>query len=92
MKPLPKYFPVIIAIVLGLLAVFIYVLSGQNSFDQNLQQLNKNPFVEKTENKEGNKILVHCKNGDQYQIVFQQNQQNYNDLIFSACGPEGAQN
>lgn len=92
MKPLPKHFPLIIAITAGVIAAFIYIISGRGSFDNNLQELSKNTAVEKIDRTQNNKILIHCKNGEKYEIVFQENQQNYDDLIFSACGANGAAN
>jgi|GEM_PF-3362576 len=87
---LQKYLPLFIAGGLALIVVIYYVSSGQSSRDTNISNLEKSSSVQKVETKENNTVLVNCKNGESYQVVFQAGQTNYDNMLYDRCGASGA--
>lgn len=85
------WLPMILALTIGLIAVVYYVVSGRSSLDANMRQLEKSTQVEKTTSAGSNTILVKCKNGEQYKIMFEEGQTNFQDLVYNKCGPQGAE-
>lgn len=83
--------PFFIAIAIAIIAVIYYIMSGRSSLDVNTRELSQNKEIKEVNAMDPQKIKIACKNGESYEIVFRQEQQNYDDLIFNACGPEGAQ-
>lgn len=81
----------ILALTIGLIAVVYYVISGRSSLDANMRQLEKSNQVEKTTSAGSNTILVKCKNGEQYKIMFEEGQTNFQDLVYNKCGAQGAE-
>lgn len=86
-----NWIPFLIAIAIGLIAVIYYIASGRGSLDLNTRELIKSDQVSEVNTSDPKKIKVTCKNGESYEIVFRQEQQTYDDLIFNACGAEGTQ-
>ncbi|MFA5829440.1 MAG: hypothetical protein WC843_03020 [Candidatus Gracilibacteria bacterium] len=88
---LRHWLPMILALTIGLIAVVYYVISGRSSLDANMRQLEKSNQVEKTTSAGSNTILVKCKNGEQYKIMFEEGQTNFQDLVYNKCGAQGAE-
>ncbi len=86
-----KWSPLIIASAAALAILGYYVMSGQGSLDKNARDLVVTPNLENIDYSEAKRIEIKCKNGQSYQIVFKQQHQNYDDLIFNTCGPDGAE-
>jgi hypothetical protein len=84
-----KYFPVIIAATLALIVAIYYLSSGKNNLNNNIHGLESSPVVDKVETSGDDSIVIHCKNGDTYGIVYKQGQTDYQDLVFNKCGPSG---
>ena len=82
--------PFFIAAAIAIIAVIYYIVSGYSSYDLNVRQLNFGKTIDKIDASNTKKILIKCKNGESYEIAFKQEQQNYANLIFNACGPEGS--
>ncbi len=91
MKIDKKWLPFIIALGLGLLAAIYYIASGRGSYDLGVRDLAKDQQIEHVTAGDAKKIQVKCKNGENYEITFNQDRGSYADLIFNACGPEGTQ-
>ncbi len=89
---LKHWSPMILAVIIGLIALAYYILSGRGSMDANIRQLEKAGNVEKTTTVGNNIIQVKCKNGQQYKLMFEEGQTNFQDLIYNKCGPQGAEN
>jgi len=83
--------PVFIALGIALLAVIWYVWSGRGSYDLNVRGLGVEGNVKTVEASDPKKITIKCKNGENYEISFKEDQSDYSDLVFNACGPEGTQ-
>jgi spore coat protein U-like protein len=86
-----KWKPIIIAVAIALIAVIYYIASGRSSLDLNTRELGKTGNVAAVESAEPQKVQIKCKNGETYEIVFDKAQQNYDHLVFDACGAEGTQ-
>lgn len=86
-----KWGPIIIAGAIAISALAYYIISGQGSLDKNVRDLSSTPNIEKIDYSEPRTLEIKCKNGQSYKIVFKKQQQNYDDLIFNTCGPEGAE-
>lgn len=83
--------PFIIALAIGLVAMGYYLWSGKSSYDLNVRGLSGQGNIAGIESADPKKITVTCKNGENYEISFKEDQGNYADLVFDACGPEGTQ-
>lgn len=83
-----KYLPLFIAGGVALLAAIIYLTSGRGSLDNNMRELEKNSTVEHVETKE-NTVVVKCKNGESYEIVYKNGQTDYSGLVYDKCGADG---
>lgn len=83
--------PFYIAIAIAVIGLIYYVFSGHSSLDLNTRKLTQSNQVDIIDTGDPQKIQIKCKNGESYQIVFKQGQQNYDNLIFNACGSEGTQ-
>ncbi len=81
--------PFYIAAGIALVVTFMYIASGRGSLDVNTRELTQNKAVKAVETGDPQKIPITCKNGERYQIIFTEDQTNYNNLIFNACGAEG---
>jgi hypothetical protein len=86
-----KWLPLVIAVAVGLVAAGFYVMSGRSSYDLGVRNLSVNGDVAKVEATDARKISVKCRNGENYEISFKEDQGDYAGLVFDACGPEGAQ-
>jgi len=91
MKINKTWIPFFIAIAIGLTAMVYYVVSGRGSYDRSVRALTKGDNIEKIEAADPRRIEIKCKNGENYEITFSEDQGNYDDLIFNSCGPEGTQ-
>jgi len=91
MKIKSNWTPLIIALVIGLVAAAYYVWSGKSSFDLNMRGLAGQGNVAQVMAGDAKNISVKCKNGENYEISFKEDQGNYANLVFNACGPEGTQ-
>lgn len=86
-----NWIPFFIAIAVGVIAMTYYIVSGRSSYDRSVRGLSNGNAVDRIESADPGKIQVKCKNGENYEITFNEDQGNYDDLIFNACGPEGTQ-
>jgi len=86
-----NWIPFFIAIAIGVVAMVFYIASGRSSYDRSVRDLTKGDSIDKIESADPKKIEVKCKNGENYEIAFSDDQGSYDDLIFDACGPEGTQ-
>jgi len=84
-----KHLPVILAVIVALIALAYYVFSGRSSLDLNTRNLQKSAQIEKTQTSSDNSMLIKCKNGESYEIVFKPGQTNFDDLVYNKCGPQG---
>ena len=84
-----KWFPIIAAAIIGVIALTYYISSGKGSLDANIRGALTAPNIEKIDTTDDKKIVVKCKNGEMYQLLFNATQQNYDNLILNACGEEG---
>ena len=84
-----KWAPFLIAIAIALMVVIYYVVSGRSSMDLNLRQLEKSTQIERTVATGDNTVVIKCKNGESYQIVYKAGQTNFQDLVYNKCGAEG---
>ncbi|MFO0780489.1 MAG: hypothetical protein U0519_01150 [Candidatus Gracilibacteria bacterium] len=85
-----KILPIFLAIDVAIIAVVFYMLSGRSSLDNNVRLLEKNSTVERVETSGENTILVKCKNGESYEIIYQPGQNNFDNLVYDKCGHDGA--
>jgi len=89
MNKIKKYFPFIVAVAVGLIAVMYYVASGRSSQDQNIRALQNSPSVQNVEfttESEGQKTAnIQCKNGQSYEIYYPPGSTNYDALANSKC-------
>lgn len=90
MNQINKWVPFVVALILGVFGLTWYLYTGQDSFDRETTTLNKDGEISEIDISDSKRVTVKCKNGESYEIVFTENQQNYDDLIFNACGIEGA--
>ena len=86
-----KRLPLFIGIGLALIIVGFYIASGRSSMDQNMRELEKASTVEKVIPAENNTLLVQCKNGETYEIIYQKDQTNFQDLVYDKCGEAGVE-
>jgi hypothetical protein len=86
-----NWIPFFIAIAIGTAAMTYYIVSGRGSYDSGVRNLAIGSEVENIESADPKKIQVKCKNGENYEITFSEDQGSYDDLIFNACGTEGTQ-
>ena len=86
---LKKLLPLFIAAGVALVVVIYYLSSGRSSLDQNIRQLEKSSPVQHIQTTD-NTVLVNCKNGESYEIVYQPGQTNFQNLVYDKCGAEGA--
>lgn len=86
---LKKYLPIFVAGGMAIIVAGYYLISGRGSLDNNLRQLEKSAPVEKVETTDNNSVVVRCKNGESYEIVYEQGQTNYQDLVYDKCGEAG---
>jgi hypothetical protein len=91
MKITKEQAPFFIALAIGVIALLIYIFTGRGSYDTGVRDLVKQPNIANIDASDTKKIQITCKNGENYEITFKQDQQNYQDLIFNSCGPEGTQ-
>lgn len=82
--------PLFIAIGIGLAAMAYYIWSGRSSYDLNVRGLAQEENIQSVGSVDAKKIAIRCKNGENYEITFKKDQGDYADLVFNACGPEGA--
>lgn len=87
-ETLKKYLPLFIAGGIALLAAILYLTSGRGSLDNNTRELEKSSTVEQVEVKE-NTVVVKCKNGESYEIVYKNGQTDFNGLVYDKCGADG---
>lgn len=90
MNQINKWGPFAAALILGVFGLAWYLYSGQDSFERETSTINKDGEISEIDISDSKRITIKCKNGESYQIVFSENQQNYDELIFNACGAEGA--
>ena len=89
-KPeLKKHSPLFIALAAALVIAIFYLLSGQGSLDQNTRSLQKTAEIKQIQTKD-NTLVINCKNGESYEIVYQPGQTNYEGLVYDKCGADGA--
>jgi len=86
-----KWMPFILAAIIAASALIWYILSGRGSLDTNLRSLSEEKTIKKIEAADAKNIVITCKNGQIYKIAFTEDRQNYDDLVFNACGEEGTQ-
>jgi hypothetical protein len=86
---LKKFAPFLIAIVIALLGMTYYILSGRSNLDQNVRALKTSDQVKKTSTGENNSMVIDCANGESYEIVYPKGQTNFEDLVYNKCGAEG---
>jgi hypothetical protein len=91
MKITKEQAPFFIAIIIGLIALLVYIFTGRGSYDTGVRELTKQKNISTIDASDSRKIKITCKSGENYDITFKEGQQNYQDLIFNACGPEGTQ-
>ena len=86
---LKKYIPLFIAVGIALFVAIYYFASGKGSLSDNIRELEKTSTVEKVETTTDNTVVVHCKNGESYAIVFTKEQTDYQDSIYNKCSEAG---
>lgn len=84
----PNHRPLIIAISIAAVILIYYVFSGRGSLDLKSRELTNSGKVSQVDAADPKKITVKCKNGESYEILFKEGQQDYNELVFNACGEE----
>ncbi len=87
---LKKYLP-FIAGGIALVGAVYYFGSGQSSLNNNVRALEKSSGVHYVESGVSNNVVIKCKNGESYEIVYQDGQTNYQDLVYNKCGEAGTQ-
>lgn len=91
MKITKEQAPFFIALTFGVIALLVYIFTGRGSYDTGVRELTKQPSIETIDATDSKNIKITCKSGENYEITFKEDQQNYEDLIFNACGPDGTQ-
>lgn len=81
-----KIHPFWIAIGIALVVTIIYIFSGRGNFDLNTRELEKSDQVKQISTSDHNSIIITCKNGQQYEIVYPIGQSNFQDLVYDKCG------
>ena len=81
--------PFFIAIGIAIIVVIYYVASGRGSYDLNVRQLSQSTQIESVNALNPKNVVIKCKNGESYTIVFRKDQPDYQNLIFNSCGAEG---
>jgi len=71
------------------IGAIIYLASGHGSLNNNVRDLEKNSTVQKVESKQNNTVVVNCKNGESYEIVYKPGQTDYQNLVYDKCGEAG---
>ena len=84
-----KWFPLFIAIIIGAGVLVYYVVSGRAGTDANVRSVIGDPKIKTVDSTEPGKIIVKCKNGETYQLLFDPAQQSYDNLIIDTCGEAG---
>lgn len=84
-----KYLPLFVAGGIALIIAIYYFSSGKGSLNDNIRELEKTSTVEKVETTTNNTVVVHCKNGESYAIVFTKEQTDYQDSIYNKCSEAG---
>jgi len=86
-----KWIPVLVAVIIAGAVLVWYISSGRSSLDLETREfVNGNGHdISEIDTSNPENILITCKNGEKYEIVFTQGQDNYDDLIFNACGEDG---
>jgi len=87
---LKQWAPFIIAVAIGLVVAIYYVMSGRSNLELNVRELEKASTVENVSIPDDTKVVVKCKNGESYEIIFKKNQTDYQGLVYDKCGEEGA--
>jgi hypothetical protein len=89
---LKKYLHLFIAVGIALAVAIYYFASGNSSLNNNIRELEKSSTIEKVQTTDSNTVVVKCKNGESYEIVYQPGQTNYQDLVYNKCGEAGELN
>lgn len=88
-----KNAPIIIAVAVALIALIYYMASGISSKDTNVRELQKGGQVERVgeaiQEDGQQKMTITCKNGESYEILYQKDQANFQDLVYNKCGEQG---
>jgi hypothetical protein len=66
-------------VIIGTVALVYYIGSGKGSLDANVRSALTAPNIEKIDTTDDKKVIVKCKNGEIYQLLFDAAQQNYDD-------------
>lgn len=85
-----KLLHVAIAVLVAAIVLVWYVSSGRSSFDTSTRELATQEDIQEVDIRDPQRVTITCKNGEQYQIMFTESQDNYADLIFDNCGEDGA--
>ena len=81
---------IIIAIVIiAAIATLIYFKGGRGSIDQNINKLEKNSAVQSVSHPDAKTLRITCKDGKVYNIIYQEGQTDYDNLVFDRCGQGG---
>lgn len=83
---LKTIFPLIAAIILGIVGVIYYLNTGFGSKVGNVQKLQKENTVKEVKQNQNQTVTIQCKNGEKYEIVYRPDQTNYQDLVYNKCG------
>lgn len=86
---LQKYLPLFIAAGVALAAAVYYLGSGRSSMNNNIRELEKSSTVERVETTDNNSVVVKCRNGQSYEIVYEPGQTDYEGLVYDKCGETG---
>ncbi|HLG25560.1 MAG TPA: hypothetical protein VI588_02080 [Candidatus Gracilibacteria bacterium] len=86
-----KWTPFAVAFAIGLVAVGYYVFSGRGSLDLQTRELTNSSNIAEVNLSNRQRINIKCRNGEAYEIVFTEDQPNYDQLIFDSCGIEGGE-
>lgn len=86
---LKKYIPLFVAAGAALIGAIWYIGTGRGSLDNNLRDLEKTSTVQKVETKADNTVVITCKNGESYEIVYKPGQTDYQNLVYDKCGEAG---
>ena len=86
-----RWLPFCFAVAIAAIVTLYYVFSGRGGLDINMRQLQNQNNIEKTTTTEKNTIIVKCKNGESYEIVYQEGQTKYDDLVYNKCGSAGVE-
>ena len=84
-----RHHPLLLTLAVALILAFLYLNSGTGSLNSNVHELEKASTIEQVQPSADNKVVVKCRNGDTYEIVYQDGQTNYQDLVYNRCGEGG---